>query len=117
MTTTGHAFGIDIGGSGMKAAPVDLATGELVSERYRIDTPQPATPEAMAEVVIELVRHHGWTGSVGCAFPAVVRNGIVGSAANIDESWLRVDADRIFTEALGQQVHMINDADAAGLAE
>ncbi len=117
MTTPGHAFGIDIGGSGMKAAPVDLATGELVSERYRIDTPQPATPEAMAEVVVELVRHHAWTGSVGCAFPAVVRNGIVGSAANIDESWLRVDADRIFTEALGQQVHMINDADAAGLAE
>jgi polyphosphate glucokinase len=113
----GQAFGIDIGGSGMKAAVVDLATGELVTQRYRIDTPQPATPEAMAQVVVELVGHHGWDGSVGCAFPAIVRNGIVGSAANIDESWLNVDADRIFTEALGVGVHMINDADAAGLAE
>ena len=111
------AFGIDIGGSGMKAAVVDLATGDLVTDRYRIDTPQPATPEAMAEVVVELVRHHDWKGSVGCAFPAVVRNGVVGSAANIDESWLDVDADKIFTDALGVGVHMINDADAAGLAE
>lgn len=101
----------------MKAAPVDLVTGDLIADRCRIDTPQPATPDAMAAVVVELVRHHGWTGSVGCAFPAVVRNGIVGSAANIDDSWLDVDADRIFTEALGQSVHMINDADAAGLAE
>ncbi len=113
----GQAFGIDIGGSGMKAAVVDLATGDLITERYRISTPQPATPEAMAQVVVELVRHHGWNGSVGCAFPAVVHNGIVGSAANIDESWLNVDADEIFTEALGVGVHLINDADAAGLAE
>jgi len=101
----------------MKAAVVDLATGGLVTDRYRIDTPQPATPEAMAEVVVDLVAHHGWDGSVGCAFPAIVRNGMVGSAANIDESWLNVDADRIFSEALGVGVHMINDADAAGLAE
>jgi polyphosphate glucokinase len=115
--TTQHAFGIDIGGTGMKAAIVDLSTGDLVGDRLRIDTPQPATPAAMAAVVIELVRHHEWTGSVGCAFPAIVRNGVVGSAANIDESWLDVDADRIFTDALGASVHMINDADAAGLAE
>ena len=111
------AFGIDIGGSGMKAAVVDLASGELTTDRLRIDTPKPATPAAMAEVVRELVTTHGWTGSVGCAFPAVVRNGIVGSAANIDESWLHVDADAVFSEALGVEVHMINDADAAGLAE
>ena len=117
MTEPQLAFGIDIGGTGMKAATVDLATGELVTERYRIDTPQPATPDAMAEVVVELVRHHEWTGTVGCAFPAVVRNGIVKSAANIDEAWLDVDADHLFTEALGQEVHMINDADAAGMAE
>lgn len=120
VTTTDRselAFGIDIGGSGMKAAVVDLATGALVTERYRIDTPQPATPEAMADVVVELVRHNEWTGSVGCAFPAVVRGGVVGSAANIDESWIDVNADELFTEALGAQVHMINDADAAGLAE
>ncbi|WP_420452941.1 polyphosphate--glucose phosphotransferase [Ilumatobacter sp.] len=111
------AYGIDIGGSGMKSAVVDLDSGELVTDRYRIDTPQPATPEAMAEVVVELVEHHGWTGSVGCAFPAVVKAGIVRSAANIDRSWLDVDADGVFTEALGAEVHMINDADAAGLAE
>lgn len=113
----GQGFGIDIGGSGMKAAVVDLATGDLVTERYRIDTPQPATPDAMAEVVVELARHHGWGGNVGCAFPAVVRNGVVRSAANIDESWLDVNADEVFGDALGLGVHMINDADAAGLAE
>lgn len=117
VTEQDLAFGIDIGGSGMKAAIVDLATGALVSDRYRIDTPQPATPDAMAEVVVELVRHHEWTGTVGCAFPAVVRDGVVGSAANIDASWLDVDADAAFTAALGAEVHMINDADAAGLAE
>jgi polyphosphate glucokinase len=111
------ALGIDIGGTGMKAAIVDLATGELVSDRFRIATPNPATPEAMAEVVVELVEHHRWTGSVGCAFPAVVRRGVVHSAANIDASWLEVDADAIFTRATGLEVHMINDADAAGLAE
>ncbi len=113
----GRALGIDIGGSGMKAAVVDLASGELVTDRYRIDTPKPATPEAMAEVVVELVRYHRWEGTVGCAFPAIVRNGVVGSAANIDESWLHVDADEVFSSALGVGVHMINDADAAGLAE
>jgi len=101
----------------MKAAVVDLDTGELLSDRERIDTPRPATPEAMAEVVVELVQRHEWTGSVGCAFPAVVRGGVVGSAANIDDSWLDVDADRLFTDVLGAEVHMINDADAAGLAE
>lgn len=117
VTKEHQAYGIDIGGSGMKAAIVDTRTGELVSDRYRIDTPQPATPDAMSEVVIELVRHHEWTDSVGCAFPAVVRAGVVGSAANIDESWIDVNADKIFSDALGAEVHMINDADAAGLAE
>ncbi len=110
-------FGIDIGGTGMKAAVVDLGTGELRSDRYRIDTPQPATPDAMAEVLRELIRHHGWNGSVGCAFPAVVREGVVGSAANIDKSWIDVDADALFSAASGLDVHMINDADAAGVAE
>ncbi|MEM1332299.1 MAG: ROK family protein [Actinomycetota bacterium] len=114
-------FGIDIGGTGMKAAVVDLDTGSLVTERYRIDTPRPATPASMIDVVRELVDHHDWTGPVGCAFPAVVQRGVVHSAANIDESWLEVDADRLFTEALGRTtddgVVMLNDADAAGIAE
>ena len=110
-------FGIDIGGSGMKAAVVDLATGDLATDRFRIDTPKPATPDAMAAIVCELVEHHGWQGPLGVAFPAVVRNGVVGSAANIDKSWLNVDADALFTEASGLDVHMLNDADAAGIAE
>jgi polyphosphate glucokinase len=110
-------LGIDIGGTGMKASTVDLETGELTADRYRIDTPQPATPEAMAVVVRELVEHFAWTGAVGVGFPAVVRQGVVESAANIDESWMNVDADAVFTAATGLDVHMINDADAAGLAE
>lgn len=101
----------------MKAAIVDLATGELASERFRIDTPKPANPEAMAEVVCELIEHHGWSGPLGVAFPAVVRNGVVRSAANIDKSWLNVDADELFTNVSGLDVHMLNDADAAGIAE
>jgi polyphosphate glucokinase len=110
-------FGIDIGGSGMKAAPVDLVTGELTGDRYRIATPHPATPEAMAAVVAELVRHHGWDGPVGACMPSVVTHGIVRSAANIDDSWLGVDADAVFTEAIGRPVAVLNDADAAGVAE
>ncbi len=117
MTAERLGFGIDIGGSGMKAAIVDLDTGELRSGRHRIDTPQPATPDAMAAVLCELIAHHSWTGGVGCAFPAVVQQGVVGSAANIDSSWLEIDADALFTAASGLDVHMINDADAAGVAE
>lgn len=117
--TTGNdlRLGIDIGGTGMKAAVVDIASGAVVSERARIATPKPATPTAMAEVVGQLVAHHGWTGSVGVAFPGVVHNGVVHSAANIDPSWIEVDADATFSAATGLEVHMVNDADAAGLAE
>lgn len=115
MTSLG--LGIDIGGSGMKAAIVDLETGELASERIRIPTPQPAAPVAMADVAAELVRRHGWTGSIGVGFPGIVRHGVVHSAANIDDSWISVDADAVFTAACGVDVAMVNDADAAGLAE
>jgi polyphosphate glucokinase len=110
-------FGIDIGGTGMKAAPVDLLTGELVGDRYRIDTPQPATPAAMAEVVSELVAHFDWKGPLGVAFPAVVRNGVVHSAANISDEWIGVDAAEVFGTASGRGVYVLNDADAAGVAE
>ncbi|MEJ7722144.1 MAG: ROK family protein [Ilumatobacteraceae bacterium] len=109
-------FGIDIGGSGMKAAPVDLRTGELVEERLRADTPKPATPEAMAKVVADLVSHFKWKHPIGVAFPAVIRRGVAESAANIDSSWIGTDADALFTKASGQPVHVINDADAAGVA-
>jgi polyphosphate glucokinase len=112
-----RGFGIDIGGSGMKAAVVDLDTGELVSERRRIRTPQPATPTAMADVVRELVSAHEWSGPVGVGFPGIVRRGVVHSAANIDDSWLGVDANAVFSAACGSDVTMVNDADAAGLAE
>lgn len=101
----------------MKAAPVDLRTGELVGERYRLDTPRPAEPAAMAEIVVELVRHFEWTGPVGIALPTIVREGVVRSAANISDTWLGVDADALFTELLGLDVAVLNDADAAGVAE
>jgi len=110
-------FGIDIGGTGMKAAPVDLSDGSLAADRFRVDTPQPATPKALAKVVRQLVEHHDWTGPVGVCMPSVVTHGIVKSAANIDAGWLDIDADALFTEALGSPVSVLNDADAAGLAE
>jgi polyphosphate glucokinase len=114
---TNTAFGIDIGGSGMKAAPVDLDAGSLTADRFKVLTPKPATPGAMAEVVAQLVDKFDWRGNVGVAFPAVVRDGVAGSAANIDKSWIGTDIDAVFTEASGRPVHVINDADAAGLAE
>ncbi len=110
-------FGIDIGGSGMKAAVVDLDTGALTTERLRIPTPQPATPDAMAAVASELVASHRWSAPIGVGFPGIVRHGVVHSAANIDASWIGVDADALFSEACGVDVAMVNDADAAGLAE
>jgi len=111
------SFGIDIGGSGMKAAPVDLAVGELVAARHRIDTPKPAAPESMADVVKQLVERFEWSGPVGVTFPGVVRHGVTHSAANVDRSWIGTDADALFTAAAGCDVHVVNDADAAGLAE
>ncbi len=112
-----RGFGIDIGGSGMKAAVVDLDTGALASERLRIPTPKPATPAVMAEVAAELVRLHGWSAPLGVGFPGIVHHGVVHSAANLDRSWAGVDADRLFTDACGLDVATVNDADAAGLAE
>jgi polyphosphate glucokinase len=110
-------MGIDIGGTGIKGAPVDVTKGELVGERHRILTPQPATPKAVADVVGQVIEHHNWHGSVGATFPAVVKNGVTLSAANVDKEWIGADADKIFTERLGLPVLVLNDADAAGLAE
>ena len=111
-------FGIDFGGTGIKGAPVDLATGDFAAERVRIRTPQPSTPEAVAEVFAELLAQFPEsTGPVGVTVPGIVRHGVVHSAANIDDSWLGVDADALFTAATGRDVHVVNDADAAGLAE
>lgn len=101
----------------MKAAEVETATGEVVSDKFRIKTPKPATPEAMADVVRQLTKHFDWTGPVGVGFPGVIQKGVIKTAANLDKSWVGVDGDRVFTEASGCDVVMINDADAAGLAE
>jgi polyphosphate glucokinase len=115
---TDHPFGIDFGGTGIKGAPVDLGTGDFAAGRVKINTPQPATPEAVGEGFVELGgRFPASTAPVGVTVPGVVRRGVVSSAANIDESWIGTDADALFTEALGRDVHVVNDADAAGLAE
>ncbi len=113
-----HPFGIDFGGSGIKGAPVDLGAGDFAADRVKISTPRPATPEAVAEVFAELLGHFpDSTGSVGVTVPGVVRHGVVSSAANIDHAWIGTDADALFTQATGRDVHVVNDADAAGLAE
>lgn len=118
MSARGQAFGIDIGGSGVKGALVDLDTGDLVHERIKIATPHPATPSAVAQTVAELVAKSEWDGPVGLTLPSVVVNGVARTAANIDPSWIDTDARRLFSQALGgREVVVLNDADAAGLAE
>ncbi|ALG84658.1 polyphosphate--glucose phosphotransferase [Gordonia phthalatica] len=111
-------FGIDIGGSGVKGAIVDLRTGEFVGDRHRIPTPQPATPAAVADTAAQIVDHFGWTGPVGLTVPGVVRDGVMRSAANIDGTWKGTDLNTLFSERLGgRRVSVLNDADAAGIAE
>ncbi len=115
-----RGFGVDIGGSGIKGCVVDLAAGKLVGERIRVPTPSPSTPEAVAEVVADIVEQFGWTGPVGVTLPAVIKKGVARSAANIDKAWLGFDAGALFTKRLGRQdgeVVVLNDADAAGMAE
>ena len=110
-------LGIDVGGRGIKGAVVETTTGEFIEPRMRLRTPQPATPESVAAMVAELVAHFEWTGPVGVGFPAVVRDNVVRSAANIDDSWIGVDAVRLFEEQAPCSFVVANDADAAGLAE
>ena len=112
-----EALGIDIGGTGIKGAPVDLATGKLLAERKKIATPRPATPEAVTEVVREVAGSFGWTGPVGATFPGVVTSGTIRTAANVDKSWIGTDAASMFGKVLGADVVVLNDADAAGIAE
>ena len=110
-------LGIDIGGSGIKGAPVDVANGELTAERYRIPTPQPSTPAAVADGVAEVARFFQWQGPIGCTFPAIVKGGVVYSAANVDKSWIGTNGEALFAERTGCPVTLRNDADAAGIAE
>ena len=111
------ALGIDIGGSGIKGAIVDTVSGEFASERLRIETPQPSKPEAVAAVVAEIAQHFSWKGAVGCTVPAVVKRGVTMTAANIDKDWIGTDVARLFESATGSPFIVLNDADAAGIAE
>ncbi len=113
-----RGFGVDVGGSGIKGGIVDLDTGQLIGDRFKLLTPQPATPSAVAKTIAEVVNEFGWTGSLGVTYPGVVTYGVVQTAANVDKSWIRTNArDVIGAELNGQEVTVLNDADAAGLAE
>jgi polyphosphate glucokinase len=114
----GNPIGIDFGGSGIKAAPVDLSKGDFAAKREKIKTPHPSTPEAVADVMAELLSRFDETDTpVGVTVPGVIRHGEAFSAANIDKSWIGVDVDALLTKRLGREVHVVNDADAAGVAE
>jgi polyphosphate glucokinase len=112
-----QGFGIDIGGSGIKGAPVDLTAGEFDSERVRLDTPDTSTPANVIDVVLEVVSAFDWKQPFGCTFPGIVRRGVIGSAANVDKSWIGIDLAAELADRTGQHVVVVNDADAAGVAE
>ena len=113
-----RGLGVDVGGSGVKGGIVDLGTGQLIGERFKLATPQPATPEAVSKTVAAVVREFGWTERVGVTYPGVVTEGVVRTAANVDKAWIGCNASQFFGKELdGQQVTVLNDADAAGLAE
>ncbi|WP_411077120.1 polyphosphate--glucose phosphotransferase [Streptomyces sp. cmx-10-25] len=113
-----NVFGVDIGGSGIKGAPVDLERGTLTEERHKVLTPQPATPDGVAGCVAEVVAHFGWTDPVGVTFPGVVTGSTIRTAANVDKAWIDVDAGALIGERIGGlPVIVLNDADAAGVAE
>lgn len=110
-------LGIDIGGTGIKGAPVDTAKGVVLAERFRLPTPRPSTPGAVAETVSEITRHFEWKGRGGCGFPGVVRDGVVLTAANVSKKWIGVSANTLLKETTGCDFTMMNDADAAGVGE
>lgn len=110
-------LGIDIGGSGIKGAPVDTEKGELIAERHKILTPKGADPEPVVEVVADIVNHFKWSGLIGCTFPAIIRKGVAHSAANVSDKWIGTNVEQLIREATGLQTHVLNDADAAGIAE
>ena len=112
-----HILGIDIGGSGIKGAVVDTDSGKLITERYRLPTPQPSKPTPVGKTVNAVVKHFDWHGPIGCTFPAIVHHGVIFSAANVHQSWINKDCQRLLSERMGCPVTVINDADAAGIAE
>ncbi len=110
-------LGIDIGGSGIKGAPVDIPAGQLAAERFRIPTPQPSSPDRIFSVITEIVDHFQWRNVIGCTFPAVIKLGIAYSAANVDKAWIGTNGEALLEEITHCPVRLINDADAAGIAE
>lgn len=110
-------LGIDVGGSGVKGAPVNVETGELTAERFRIRTPQPATPDALTTTIADVAKHFNWQGKIGVGFPAAIKNGVAYTAANIDPAWIGTNGQALIEAKTGCSVRMLNDADAAGLAE
>ncbi len=112
-----EVLGIDVGGSGIKGTIVNTKTGDFISERHRVETPQPATPEIIAETIHLIVKHFNWKGKVGCGFPSVIQNGVIRTAANIDKSCIGVNANELFSKITGCSIKVYNDADAAGFAE
>jgi polyphosphate glucokinase len=110
-------LGIDVGGSGVKGAPVNIETGELTGERFRLQTPQPATPDALTTTIAEVAKHFNWQGKIGVGFPAAIKNGTAYTAANIDPEWIGTNGQALIEGKTGCRVTMLNDADAAGLAE
>jgi len=112
-----QVLGIDVGGSGIKGALVDIKSGKLITDRFRIDTPKPAKPKAVAKVFKEVVNHFKWEGIIGVGFPSVIKNGVANTAANIDKKWIGTNVEKLFSEATGCSVFVKNDADVAGIAE
>jgi polyphosphate glucokinase len=110
-------LGVDIGGSGIKGSPVDTVAGRMLGERFRIPTPEGAKPQDVADVVAEVARYFNWKGPIGAGFPAVIQHGIARTAANIDASWIGTDAKALLSKTTGCPVRVLNDADAAGIAE
>jgi polyphosphate glucokinase len=112
-----QVLGIDIGGTGIKGAPVDIERGTLAADRYRLLTPQPAVPAAVSDVVAQVVAKFGGEGTIGATFPAVIRGGVAETAANVDKSWIGEGVAKTFERAAGRPFVVLNGADAAGLAE
>jgi polyphosphate glucokinase len=110
-------LGIDIGGSGIKGAIVDVAEGSLLSERVRLPTPQLARPESVSQVVATLAQQFAWHGPIGCTFPAIIKRGVAYTAANVDSSWIGTNVQTLLAASTGCPITVLNDADAAGLAE
>lgn len=117
MSNGTSVLGIDFGGSGIKGAPVDIATGTLLEERHRIPTPTPATPEAVTETIVQIANYFSWNGLIGCGFPSVIKDGFICTASNISPDWIGVSGKQMVEQATGCPCYLINDADAAGLAE